>query len=288
MKRQLFLMAVLAFATAAHANEDNDTTIIDNARRVMVITTDSLQKIKVIGKDKDDKYVYENSIQLVDTNYVSEQRTYRDLRALDWSVGKDRKDWHVHTLSLHLGLGVSAPTHAPAGYGFAPFKSWEGMLWLMYHYTPYRRLQTYSVGFGLTTRMYGLHSSQMVGKDDADVVSLTDYPEGAGSVYSKINVASLSVPLLFTQKLGRKSHVSLSLGPVLNFNVSASLRSGYKLGDSKYDIETSHIGQRPVTVDFMGVVRVYGVGAYFKFSPQSVFKTGRGPEFRSLSFGLYF
>ena len=64
MKKILLGMALLT-ATAVQAMEDNDTTIINNAHKVMVITNDSLQQIKVVGKDEDKQYVYENLLQLM-------------------------------------------------------------------------------------------------------------------------------------------------------------------------------------------------------------------------------
>ena len=79
---------VLLLTAVVHATEENDTTVIKNARQVMVITNDSLQQVKVLGKENDDHYVYENTIQLVDSNYVNEERSYRDLRAIGFEFNK--------------------------------------------------------------------------------------------------------------------------------------------------------------------------------------------------------
>ena len=38
----------------------------------------------------------------------------------------------------------------------------------------------------------------------------------------------------------------------------------------------------------MAAFQYKGIGAYFKYSPMSVLKTDKGPQFRSLTFGLYF
>jgi hypothetical protein len=54
------------------------------------------------------------------------------------------------------------------------------------------------------------------------------------------------------------------------------------------DIYTSNIGQRPFTVDILGIVHVWELGFYCKYSPMSVLKKDRGVEFQSLAFGLYF
>ena len=289
MRRLLFAGAALLAALTAKAAEDNDTTVIDNARQVMVITGDSVQHIKVMGRENDDRYVYENSIQLVDTNYVSEQRTYHELKSLGWNVGKKNFDgWRTHTVTLHLGLGVSAPTQVPDAYELRPFKSWEAMLWALYNYTPRKKLQTYSAGLGFTFRNYGLRDNQMFAKDAAGVTELQAFPQGAAARSSYLNVVSLSVPFFFTQRFGAKSHFRLTVGPVVNFNMSGRLVNDYELGDQDFCVTTNKIGVRPVTVDLMAVLKAYGVGFYFKYSPMTVFKEGRGPQFHALSFGLYF
>lgn len=288
MKKMLLGMALLA-TTAVQAMEDNDTIVINRAHRVMVVTNDSLQQIKVTGKEDDKQYVYENVIQIVDTNYVSETRTYRELNAMGWGVGKKDKDgWRSNSITLHFGLGVSAPTKVADGLSFRPFKSWEGMLWLQYDHTPKKKLQTYSVGLGLTARNYGIRDDMMFHKDADGQLLLTDFPEKSAFRSSRITVLSLSVPFFFSQKFGVNSHYRLTLGPVVNFNLSGKLHNSYEIGDNEYDITTSHIGQRPVTIDFMGIFRAYGFGLYLKYSPMSVLRSNRGPEFRSLSFGLYF
>ncbi|MBQ2495636.1 MAG: hypothetical protein II521_05930, partial [Prevotella sp.] len=50
---------------------DNDTLIVNNPRKVTVITDDSLQTIRIEGRNDDPNFHYENTIQLVDSNYVS-------------------------------------------------------------------------------------------------------------------------------------------------------------------------------------------------------------------------
>lgn len=284
-------MAMMLTAVA-HAAEVNDTTVISNARQVIVVTNDSIQQVKILGKEDDDRYVYENTIQLVDTNYVSEQRTYRDLKALGFELNKkgDLKK-HSNVLTLNFGLGVSVPTNVPDGMDFKPMKSLEAMIWAIYNHTPYKGKNTFSTGLGLTARFYGLGSNQMFTKDGSTVV-LGSYPEGSDYRSSSISVGSLSVPFFYTRDFGKKSHFKLSLGPVVNFNFMGNLSNSYETSDDIFDYsiyaKAQGIGYRPVTIDFMSVLRFYGIGLYMKYSPQNVLKDGRGPQFHALSFGLFF
>ena len=63
--------------------------------------------------------------------------------------------------------------------------------------------------------------------------------------------------------------------------------------DINYETSTKSIGQRPVTVDFMGILRYGDVSLYCKYSPMSVLKSKsengvENPQFHSMTFGLFF
>lgn len=290
--RKTMLCMVLLLTAVVHATEENDTTVIKNARQVMVITNDSLQQVKVLGKENDDHYVYENTIQLVDTNYVSEERSYRDLRAIGFEFNKKNSvKKHTNTLTGNFGLGVSAPTNVPDGIDLKPMNSVEAMLWVLYNHTPFKGKNTFSAGLGFTARSYGLGTHKMFTKNGS-TIGVGDYPEGSDYRRSSLYVGSLSVPFFYTHDFGKKSHFKLTLGPVVNFNLFGSISNRYEISDANFDYtieaKASSIGQRPITVDFMGVLRFYGIGVYMKYSPQSVLKTDRGPQFHALSFGLFF
>ena len=89
MKR-LMIIALLAVAATASAQE-NDTVVIHNPKKVTIVTSDSLQKIIVAGKEGDDKFTYQNTIQLVDSNYVSTTHIGRDRWELIPSVKVGKK-----------------------------------------------------------------------------------------------------------------------------------------------------------------------------------------------------
>ena len=77
MKRILFL-TLMAAATTAFAAE-NDTLVIEKPQRVTIITGDSLQSIRVKGKEGDNSFDYQNTIQLIDSNYVSTENYNKSL-----------------------------------------------------------------------------------------------------------------------------------------------------------------------------------------------------------------
>ena len=253
--KKLVMMMALAVSMAVNAAEKNDSTIVD------------------FGDDDDSGSV------------LKAKKT-----PFDMDLSKEDEDgWTTHSLSTHIGVGFTAPTNVPSGMSFATFRSWE-LQWtiVQYEYRPKNKWQTYSIGIGLNWRNYVLKTDKAFYKGGNGEIGLTDWNPQYSDKHSNIHVASISVPILFTQKFDKEGHFKLSLGPFVNFNTSADITNRYSMGDDDVKVSTNHIGQRPVTIDFMGIFRVYGVGLYCKYSPNSVLKSGRGPQFRSLSFGLYF
>ena len=273
MKKTMMIMAFLAVGMIANANEKNDTTVIENAKKVTIISSDTEQRIKVRGKEGNSTYYYENAITLRDSAYS------RSVKVVD----VEKSNW-----DFDLGFGLPIATNVPSGMSFAPFKSYEWILGFRYKYTPKKALQTYSVGLWANWRQYTLDTDKVFGKDANNVVGVYDYPINAGDKRSSIYVFGLSVPFLFTQKFGHKSGFKMSLGPVVNFNLYGRINSKYTLGDDEIEINTKGLEYRPITVDIMGMLQYMGIGFYCKYSPMSVLKKDMGPEFRSVSVGVFF
>lgn len=284
--RTMMMMVLLATGLVAYATEKNDTTIINDAQKVTIITSDSMQTIKVIGKEGNSDYYYENSISTKGGNVCRHKRV----------VDIDGSD-----VDIDLGFGLPIATNVPNGMSFAPFKSWEWILGLRYSYTPKKSLQTYSVGLWCNWREYTLDTDKMFDKDAKySAIYLHEYPTNASDKRSSIYIFSLSVPFLFTQKFGQKSKFKFSVGPVVNFNLYGRVCNEYTLGDYENETKIKGIDYRPVTVDIMGILRYKRTGIYCKYSPMSVLKKNsaadpndpnkqiENPQFRSVSIGIIF
>ncbi len=78
----------------------------------------------------------------------------------------------------------------------------------------------------------------------------------------------------------------VTLGPVVNFNTSASIKTSWREGDREYSVKTRHIGQRPVTVDVMGAVNYGCLGVYARYAPMNMLKDSAGMKFGCFSTGI--
>jgi hypothetical protein len=288
--RKYFMLLALAVATAASATEMNDTVTFSNPTKVTVMTNDSVQKIKIAGKKDDESFRYETTVAIDKTK--TSTKIFK-------KVAEDGYKWVID-----LGIGWSAPTNTPNGHGFAVFRSGEVFAGVRYCYTPRGKTQTYSTGLWCDWRTYGLpHSGKSyINKTKEDIVTFGNYTAEGNDDYSdvnsRINIFSLSVPFLFTQKFGKKSKSSFSIGPVVNFNLRGRINNDYTDGDNDVEISTKGFDYNVVTVDFMGILKSGGIGLYFKYSPMSVLKKKditvadgtiiENPQFKALSFGLFF
>ena len=201
------------------------------------------------------------------------------------NLGKGKDDNSRWT--MHLQIGVDIPTGAPDGVDFAPFRSWE-FNWtvLQYDYTPKNMKTTFSAGLGLDWRNYTLSGHNKMFAKLGDVVRVGSATPEMENLSSSIHTMALSMPLLVKQRFSK--NFAISLGAQLNWNVRGLINNDFDQGDDRCDIDTKKIGERPFTVDMLGIVHIWEIGLYCKYSPMSVLKQDRGPEFQSLAVGVYF
>ena len=291
MKKLMISMALAALTLAAGAQE-NDTVVIYNPKKVTIVTGDSLQRIIVSGKEGDDKFTYQNTIWLVDSNYVSTTHIGRDRWELIPSVkvGKKKDDPEGRTydnaISAHFGIGFTAPTKADARTDFSTFKSWEIFATIAQwdHYFNRSHRNSVSLGFGIDWKNYRMTGDTRFVKAPDGNVALEKYPLQVSPDFSRIKVFSLTVNLGFTH--GFNKNFWIGFGPVVNFNVYGSMLTEYSMYGSDIERLEKNIRQRPVTIDWMLRLGIMGVPFYLKYSGDNVLKDG-GVKFRSLSFGLY-
>ena len=85
MKKSILLsLALLAsIGLSAAPTTEGDTVVVEKPQRVTVVTTDSIQHILVEGKEDNPHYTYSNTLQIVDSNYVSGSSINKD----DFTIG---------------------------------------------------------------------------------------------------------------------------------------------------------------------------------------------------------
>lgn len=145
----------------------------------------------------------------------------------------------------------------------------------------------FTLGFGVDWRNYRMKGDRRFLKD-GDNLLVAPYPDGADINFSRIKVFSMTLELMLKQRIYKG--ISLHVGPVVNFNTHASIKTRYSVGSGKdkerFKETSSDICQNPVTVDFKGQLNFKNIGFYFKYSPTNTLDTDWGPEFKSISTGI--
>ncbi len=206
-----------------------------------------------------------------------------DYIQVDWyPLLTDSVGWNITSGGLAIGFVDALGSHAPqVAMGRSIELSWINVIGAKYNNGKGQRL---TMGLGIDWKNYKLSSGNAFLRDDDGVISVGDFPAGASKCASRIKVFSLGVPVIFRQRIARKT--DLFLGEVTNFNLHASMHTTYRVGDEKVDLKSNSIHQSPVTVDFITGVLYKKVGAYLRYSPFRVIKDGYGPNFSTLAVGL--
>lgn len=145
----------------------------------------------------------------------------------------------------------------------------------------------FTLGFGVDWRNYRMKGDRRFLKD-GDNLLVAPYPDDADINFSRIKVFSMTLELMLKQRIYKG--IYLHVGPVVNFNTHASIKTRYSVGSGKdkerFKETSSDICQNPVTVDFKGQLNFKNIGFYFKYSPTNTLDTDWGPEFKSISTGI--
>ena len=291
MKEFIISLAAIFLPQLSSAQSiESDSIVINNPRKVTIVTNNSSQRIHVQGREGDRNYEYRNTLQLVDSNYISNVEINKDswgLKDIIPSVSVTSRNENESGAEVILGgplmIGFTAPTHTDSGTDFSTFRSWEFALPFIdataFLDKTHRNAITVQTFFNW--RNYRMTGDTRFVKNELGNVELAPYPEGAKPKFSRIKVFSFSGALLYSYNY---KHWGFSLGPVVNFNTYASIKTRYRMDGGKYKDVDKHINQRKVTFDIMGVIETPEIDLYLKYSPNTVLKDG--VKFRSLTFGI--
>ena len=293
--KKLFILLLLAISATANAAEvaENDTLTILKPRKVRIITGDSIQKIKVYGREGEDKYTYESKILLVDSNYVSEESINKDTWTFDFIKSKSHGTGYPlkqRNLSSRLGFGLCYGANADYKGPQSVGSSWE-IMWTIAEIEKYGygKHNGFSIGFGVNWRNFRIDGRSKFVKLDDGTITEEGLPAGYDNDFSRIKVFSLTIPVMWKY---RTKQVTFGLGPVFNINTYASIKNRYWDADGeKHKQMFKKIHQRPITVDIMAEVSFHNwFSIYGKFSPMTILNStyANDVNFQPVSFGIYF
>ena len=280
-------LSLLIGGLGSYANTVQDTIIVVNqAKKVTIEKKHNSMSVKVEGSEDNPGYFYSQRMEVDSTAAViiEEKNADWDFNIPFINKNSKTKKYRGNLCVGGFGFGVVNTIETSEGMDMDMGASYEfsldHLLRFNYNVLP---ATSVSMGFGMTWRNYRMTGRTRFIKE-GDKLVLGAYPEGSDIKFSRLKVFSLTVPFMINQSLGRK--VVFSVGPVVNFNTHASLKTRYTLNGEKVKEKNNNIHQNRMTVDLMAKLRFNSLGVYAKYSPSDMLNTDFGPKFRSFSTGI--
>ncbi len=281
MKTRLLLLAAAAAVTPALCLAQTDTVrVIDKPDRVVITECDSVARVLVDGHRCDHGYQFDYSVRSGnDGKLVTEKK---EVGQLEWRYPFCRRDSvnrkrHFQVFLSDVYVGWGGTTIGP-GYGDAIKRGMSefgvlNFVGLGYCFNQSR--SRLSIGLGFNFSRYSLNHPNFWTRKDGGIVGVEPSTEQIDKHRATLFLYSMQFPLLFNQSLGKRWNVAA--GMVMNWNYYADFTNGYRFGKTDYNATTHGLTQRKLSFDVIAMLSWHGIGAYFRYAPQSVLKPGMGP-----------
>lgn len=270
-------------AACIPANADTlpaDTlAVVNDAHTVVVTKSPTANVITVIGQGDDESFYYSYSSEREDSlaDTVSKDEWGLSLPFLrEYQRKKSEVTWAAHTQ-----LGICMPVDGPRGFDQSIDIAMGKIVGL--NYTPWSKGPTFSFGAGIFAQKFALHGGQMFGRDGKSLV-MVDLPEGARDTHVRLFNFGFEMPFTVTQNI--YDDFGISAGVVMKFNTYTTASNKYTLDNRSYEQSFKGLQQRILTYDIFAGIGWEDFGLYCRYSPVAMFKSGNGPQFDVISFGI--
>lgn len=270
-------------AACIPANADTlpaDTlAVVNDAHTVVVTKSPTANVITVIGQGDDESFYYSYSSEREDSlaDTVSKDEWGLSLPFLrEYQRKKSEVTWAAHTQ-----LGICMPVDGPRGLDQSIDIAMGKIVGL--NYTPWSKGPTFSFGAGIFAQKFALHGGQMFGRDGKSLV-MVDLPEGARDTHVRLFNFGFELPFTVTQNI--YDDFGISAGVVMKFNTYTTASNKYTLDNRSYEQSFKGLQQRILTYDIFAGIGWEDFGLYCRYSPVAMFKSGNGPQFDVISFGI--
>lgn len=299
MKKIVLIMALFlplsVWATTEVEPLAPDTTVYIEGKKIVLKESDDRLKVRVYemtpnGELAEDELVFEGHYK---DGQSYERRKYS--KTINLPIPSWNRDFDPHWAGLGLGFANVADgslhVNEIDGVSLRSEKSWEFNL--NFFEKEFRLSRRY--GWGLVTGMgirwdrYRLDGNEHFERIDGKTI-LVPAPEGVKYTKSRLNITSLTVPLLVEWQHGRHwdSDFYISAGVVGVIKTASSSKIKYRDasgGKGKKKVDEG-LYLRPVSMDFLFQAGYEWIGIYLKYSPFELFENNKGPAIHPVSVGI--
>ncbi|MBO4641883.1 MAG: hypothetical protein J5661_03350 [Bacteroidaceae bacterium] len=213
----------------------------------------------------------------------------------DFSIplSKHRRGYHEVSLTMSgVGIGFVNSIGGKAPMDISMGRSleinWTEALGLRYNFNRFNSLE---VAFGFLWRNYRMTHQYRFLQDNAAVVTIAPYPDGAVPKFSRLHIFQVTLPLMYSHYLNIAPDWNFCIGPELAINGghhkhTHTLKTCYSIDGEKFKDKTTDIRINPLSINLVAGIRFRAIGIYARYSPCDVLDTNYGPKFQSFSVGL--
>lgn len=274
--------------------ELQDTIIIVNEKRIEMKESGDRMKVKVYeltakGDSIEDELVFEGHYR---NGNSYENRKH--IKSINIPLPTWNKDYNPHWAGFGMGFANLADGSLRIndidGVSLHSGNSFEYNLNVFEKAFPFSRHGWAVVtGAGMRWSRYRLDSNSHFQETDG-VTSLHPAPAGVYYKASKLNITSITIPLLLEwqkQKHG-DAQFFVSAGVVGVIKTCSSSRITYfdAYGDKQHKKMDTGMNLLPVSMDLLVQGGLDWIGVFAKYSPFGLFESGKGPKVHPVSIGL--
>ncbi|MDR1357021.1 MAG: PorT family protein [Tannerellaceae bacterium] len=305
--KTILLIAVVALAPAVAEASPADTTIVVNNKSIEITEDGDRMKIKVYetseeGDRQESEQVFEGHYRNGKSHEKRVNFNWHEKRInFNWGY-KLPPSWEYDSFDPHwAGFGMGFINFSDSklsrindvgGISLRSESSLEynlNILETSYKFSPNSGWAVVT-GAGMRWSRYRIDGDCYMAEIDG-FTSLQPSPAGTVVTSSKLNITSITIPLLLEWQNRRKGRapVFISAGAVGVVKTISSSKITYTdlLGDKRKAKMDRGMNLRPVTFDLMFQAGFGWIGAYARYSPLGLFEKGKGPELYPVAIGLH-
>lgn len=289
-KKTIALVTLMMSVTSVFAQQE---TFLQPQKVVIESNSDSMS-ITIEGRQGEPDFEYSRTVYLAQDEVVvtRERRTasiefnipfMNNTKTKEKSYSENKS--HSKVKMRGFGVGFVDALETPTGMNVDMGASYELMVPSIFEWAWYPGHSSFnlSIGIGLNWKNYRMTDRNRFIPEGNDIL-IGPYPEGATIEFSRLKVFSWTVPMLMSYEFN--DWVEFRLGPVVNLNTHASLKTRYSLNEEgkKETHNLKHYNR--LTIDLMGAVCIKRLAYYVKYSPCDVLDIDYAPSFKGISSGL--
>ena len=292
MSKKIYTLIVLALLTSnAFAQQETTREVFLEPHEVIIESSNDSMSVTIHGRQGEPNFHYNQTVVLAQDEVTVTRESRTDIIEFNIPFSKKKKKEHPNRDSFcevnmrGFGVGFVDALDTPEGMSVDMGASYELMVPSIIEWAWYPGPSSFnlSIGVGLNWKNYRMTDRNRFIPTGNDIV-IGPYPEGAAIEFSRLKVFSWMVPMMMSYEFN--DWLGLRLGPVVNINTKATLKTRYSL-EGKGKKETHNLQHyNRLTVDLMGVISINNLDYYVKYSPCEVLDIDYGPNFKGISTGL--